>query len=117
MAKTSLRIADDLVVTKRGWTHAFKLAAVIGVAVLLAPIVWEGGAMLLSNWFEVMGKTLVVRTPVLDYLSQTYEGSREDLHDFLVPYLGSMSWRPELIFPVLLVMMGVGMKILWRAPN
>ena len=117
MAKTSLHIADDLVAGRRGRRSGFKLAAVIGAAVLLAPLVWEGGAILLSNWYEVMGKSFVARTPILDYLNQAYEGSREDLHDFLVPYLGSMSWRPELVFPVLLVMMGLGMKILWRAPN
>lgn len=114
MAKIPLNIAEEVVARRRG---GLRLAAALGAAALLAPLAWEGCAILISNWYEVMGKSYVVKTPILDFLSQTYEGSRDDLHEFLVPYLGSMSWRPELVFPILLALMVVGVRVLWRAPT
>ncbi len=94
-----------------------KVAVLLCAAAIAAPLAWEAGQILIVNWCEVFNKSYVAKTPILDYLSATYEGSSEDLHEFLAPYLGSMSWRSELVFPILLLLMAVGARILWRAPS
>ncbi len=116
MAKIQLDLACEISDQPRSRLKT-KLAVLLCVAVIVAPLAWEGGQILIANWCEVFDKSYVAKTPILDYLSATYEGSREDLHEFLVPYLGSMSWRSELVFPILLLMMAVGARILWRAPS
>lgn len=116
MAKPSLDISFGTAEERRGRSKA-KLAAALVAAALALPVAWEGCALLVSQWCEVFDKPFAVKTPILDYVARTYEDSREDLHDFLVPVVGSMTWRADLIFPVLLGLMVVGARILWRAPT
>jgi hypothetical protein len=112
MAKNfQLEIAHNI--PRRSRRARFVKAALIFVcAALVIPVLVEAGKILVSRWYDVMGKPYIARTPILDAIQARMEGAQGDFWDIATPFVNSMQWDASVAFPVLAVVMVVAMMLL-----
>jgi hypothetical protein len=64
--------------------------------------------------YELFGLSAPVDTPLLDYLSKTWEFGRSDVRDWMAPYLVNRRWKPEYVIPLAFFFTAIGALMLRR---
>jgi hypothetical protein len=111
MPKLHLEIAHDIPKRSRR-AKVLVVGSILILGVLLVPVLAELGSICLSQWHEVMGKSFVTRTPILDAIQRKFQSAHEGLSDFIAPHVQSMTWDAYVVFPILLVLMVLAVMLL-----
>ena len=70
-------------------------AIALALALLAAPLLYEGGQVVLDRWLSMSGAHRVYRTPVLDALAEMSRRSTSELHRYSGRLFDSGSWAPR----------------------
>jgi hypothetical protein len=81
---------------------------------LTSPLILEVVSLCYGQWTEILGTPVVVRTPIMDSISERLEAAREDLRFWVLAGFDRVPWNPNVVLPVLVVVMAVGVMMLRR---
>jgi hypothetical protein len=113
MRKLAMQIGDDIHEEK----PRSRLPFVLMILVLLigcAPLAIEGGSLCLSTWKEFLGMPAIVRTPVLDSVTESWSTARDTFRDQVAPLFRRIPWDPKMVLPAAALVMAVAMLLLRR---
>jgi hypothetical protein len=113
MAKTSIAIAHD-VQPGQPKSSRWRTCTFFVFAVIIVPLVVEGGALCYGQWCSITGRSTRVSTPVLDTFSNVFDETKTVLSDSFSPSVARVFNEPGIAIPVSLVLIGCGMMLLKR---
>jgi hypothetical protein len=84
------------------------------LGLILVPLVWEEGQLCVARWCEAFDKDFKPSTPILDFLGRAFAEGQDKVWDSASPMLAVMSWRPDFVFPFLLLIIVIAAWLLKR---
>jgi hypothetical protein len=112
MRKNSVGMLDDTPKPRRTRIGAI-LTILVGL--LLAPLVHEGTKICVAQWKSMYGAVESPKTPVLDFLADTFKQGKQDLYETVTPTFRTLPWRPAVVIPFAIFWTGVAAMMLRRA--
>jgi hypothetical protein len=113
MAKNPIPLAPDVRPTRRR-SRLLPIAALLILIPLMSPLILEVLSLCYAQWNEMLDTPVAVRTPILDSISERLEAVREDLRFWVLAGFDRVPWNPNVVLPVLVVVMAVGVMMLRR---
>jgi hypothetical protein len=113
MAKNPIAIAHD-VQSGRPKSSRWRNCTIFVLAVIIVPLVVEGGALWYGQWCSITGRSTRVSTPMMDTISNVFDETKTVLADSFSPSVARVFSEPGIAIPVSLVFIGCGMMLLKR---
>jgi hypothetical protein len=113
MAKNPIPIAYDEIMS-RPKSSPWRIGLICLLAIIIVPIVVEGGALSYGQWCSITGRSNRVSTPILDTVSNAFHETRSVVEDVFSPSFARLFREPGVAIPVALVLIGIGMMLLKR---
>jgi hypothetical protein len=113
MAKNPIPLTPDVRPDRRR-SRLLPVAALLILISLMSPLILEAMSLCYAHWNEMLDTPVVVRTPIMDSISERLEAVREDLRFRLSSGFDRVPWNPNVVLPVLVVVMAVGVMMLRR---
>jgi hypothetical protein len=113
MAKNPIAIAHD-VQPGQPKSSRWRTCTIFVLAVIVVPLVVEGGALCYGQWCSITGRSTPVSTPVMDTVSNVFHETKTVLADSFSPSVARVLNEPGIAIPVSLVLIGCGMMLLKR---
>ncbi len=111
MRKNNPGIMDDSRKPRRRRVSAV-LTIVLGL--LVSPLVYEGTLLCVVQWKMMYGPVETAKTPVLDYLAESYNQGSKDLGEILTPVFRTVPWKPAVVIPFAIAWTGLAALMLRR---
>ena len=113
MEKKTIQLAPDLR-PDRQRSRLLPMISMLMLLLLLSPLILETGYFCYGQWREIVGSPVTVRTPILDSLCEKLQDVREEISSKTTSYFDQLSWRGEIVLPLLAVAMVIAMGMLRR---
>jgi len=113
MAKVLNQSKDYMPVERRKWSVK-KIAVLVFLGLVLAPILVEGVALSVAQWVEVTGTRFVFRTPILSWCGSKLEDCRQFIRETISYHYRDASWEPGFALPILAALIVIAMLMLRR---
>ena len=111
MSKKTLTLAFDLT-PSNSRKRLLPIAAICGLVALSAPVIKETVTVCYAGWCDVLGRPVVVRTPILDGIGEGIQTAREEAKNSIAPYFNRVPWNPQVVLGVSAVVMALAMVML-----
>jgi hypothetical protein len=111
MAKNPISLAPDLRPDRRR-SRLLLIAAIFVLVPLVAPLFMEAVSLCYAQWCEILGTPVAVRTPILDSIRERAEDVRQDLRFRLTSYFQRVPWNPNVVLPLIAVVMIIAIWML-----
>ena len=73
---------------------------VLGLFLLVSPLWYEGGRVVVANWYGVMGTPYEVETPVYDRVTTSWTSAKDALQYYVTSQMSYGRWTPAMAVPV-----------------
>jgi hypothetical protein len=110
--KSLYPIHDGLQQAPRRAHRVNVLAAWVILGFFVLPFVIEALSLWVAQWFQVMDKRLVVRTPLLDFSSAKIADCWQEFGSWAAYHFEEASWSPHSILPIVVVLLFVAARML-----
>ncbi|MFO0952867.1 MAG: hypothetical protein U0835_17295 [Isosphaeraceae bacterium] len=82
----------------RGRSSTLRL--ILLLLVISSPLLYEGGRVVVSRWYGMVGASYEVPTPVYDYLREASHSASDFIRYRLSSQVGYGRWTPAMAVPV-----------------
>ena len=90
------------------------IIAIVAAGVFLVPLATEAGALCFAQWCELMGKSIDVRTPLIDSMTSGLQNACDLLAESVGPTIQRTIHDPTVALPVASVLLVLAMAMLRR---
>lgn len=97
MRKYHADLNDNTMRRKRSWVPR---AIVLILVLLIAPLVYEGGQIVVSRWMSMAGAHREPQTPVLNAITVWSQATDAEVQRYSHHYFSSGSWKPSTAIPL-----------------
>ena len=83
-------------------------------AIAIAFPLYDISRICIATWQGMYGPVYHVETPVLDAIRECTRMANRDVHDFVVPYVSRLPWKPNVVLPLAFLWTGLAALLLRR---
>jgi len=112
MRKQSIGLDDEPIARPASRTPRVVFALLLAASA--APFLYESALLCVANWQSALGRTSMVRTPILDATRDLLDRIAAESIGLVVPWFDHVPWQPSHVLLVASVAMTYSMLMLRR---